>query len=589
MTPLTIGIHGDWGYGKSSVLRMIESQLKEHEDVLCLSFNGWAFEGFEDAKIALMDSILSELANNRDVITKAKDEIVALAKRVRWFKVARKVAGVALTLTTGIPDLTSLFTANAGSEGENGDSLLKDAEEAAAFRHVHEFREAFKKAIDKADIRRLVIFVDDLDRCLPDTAIGTLEAIRLFLSVDKTVFVIGADETMIEYSVRRHFPELSRTTGSDRFTRNYLEKLIQVPIRLPQLTASESRRYITLLLAEEALRQSPEAFQTILSHIESADKEPWKDLDLNRLISGAIKGLDISGPSVEALREHIVLAGQIARPLADKYVGNPRQLKRFLNTLMMRIKVAQAYELQDRVKIGELAKLMLLERREPDAYSTLSRITAESADGNVPELAAFEGAVRDGDKEKASKAAEKLFGVEQIDWLFSWAEIEPALGGKSLAPYFFVSRERSAQFVGGGHLEGELQFLVDLFAGGKRMSIARQLPRIRELTPESAGSILDALIDAVSQRGEYDAQPDEFRALDLLSNDRPALQDRIIGLLDQLPIATLGVWAPVFALSIAKQENAKVLASKLIDRWSKQTENVMLAKAAQVATQIAKP
>lgn len=218
MNPLTIGIHGDWGYGKSSVLKIIEKALREQPNVLTLTFNGWAFEGFEDAKIALMDSILSELANNRSIITKAKDEIVALAKRVRWFKIARKMAGVAFTLSTGVPDMTDLLTGGE-SQKKDDDSLLKDAEEDAAFRHIHEFREAFTRAIEKAEISRLVVFIDDLDRCLPDTAIGTLEAIRLFLSVKNTVFVIGADESMIEYSVRRHFPDLSNTTGSDKFTK----------------------------------------------------------------------------------------------------------------------------------------------------------------------------------------------------------------------------------------------------------------------------------------------------------------------------------------------------------------------------------
>ena len=52
--PITIGIHGDWGAGKSSVLAMAESQLRANEHVLCLKFNGWQFQGFEDAKIPIV-------------------------------------------------------------------------------------------------------------------------------------------------------------------------------------------------------------------------------------------------------------------------------------------------------------------------------------------------------------------------------------------------------------------------------------------------------------------------------------------------------------------------------------------------------
>ncbi len=51
---VTIGVHGDWGAGKSSILEMIEAELGSKDDILCLKFNGWRFQGFEDAKIALI-------------------------------------------------------------------------------------------------------------------------------------------------------------------------------------------------------------------------------------------------------------------------------------------------------------------------------------------------------------------------------------------------------------------------------------------------------------------------------------------------------------------------------------------------------
>ena len=254
LTPLTIGVHGDWGYGKSSVLRMLRAELDDM-GALTLYFNGWAFEGFEDAKIALMESIVSELVRHKKVLVKAKEALVRLAKRVRWFKIARRLAALGVTLAVGDPTAL-LFDSIQGSKDDDG--WLKAAEEDAPYHHIHGFREDFAKLLDQADIKRLVVLVDDLDRCLPEHAISTLEAIRLFLSVDGATFVIGADEIMIEYAVRRHFPELGATAGTvgtkaSNFTKNYLEKLIQLPFRLPQLNATETRRFITLLLIEEAL------------------------------------------------------------------------------------------------------------------------------------------------------------------------------------------------------------------------------------------------------------------------------------------------------------------------------------------------
>lgn len=56
-----------------------------------------------------------------------------------------------------------------------------------------------KENTEKAGVEQLVVLIDDLDRCLPDTAIETLEAVRLFVFTSRTAFVVAADEAMIEY------------------------------------------------------------------------------------------------------------------------------------------------------------------------------------------------------------------------------------------------------------------------------------------------------------------------------------------------------------------------------------------------------
>src|SRR3546814_13240077 len=98
---------------------------------------------------------------------------------------------------------------------------------------MHAFREEFEELLRRADIDRLVVLVDDLDRCLPETAIETLEAIRLFLFVPKAAFVIAADEGMIEYAVRQPFPDLPVAAGPAPEPRTPLAKPSPVPVRLP--------------------------------------------------------------------------------------------------------------------------------------------------------------------------------------------------------------------------------------------------------------------------------------------------------------------------------------------------------------------
>ena len=61
MLPISIGLFGDWGSGKSSIMKMLENKLQQEEKVVVISFNGWVFEGYDDAKSALIESILKAI------------------------------------------------------------------------------------------------------------------------------------------------------------------------------------------------------------------------------------------------------------------------------------------------------------------------------------------------------------------------------------------------------------------------------------------------------------------------------------------------------------------------------------------------
>mgnify|MGYP006992435385 CR=1 FL=1 len=87
---------------------------------------------------------------------------------------------------------------------------------------------------------------------------------------------------MIEYSVREHFPDLPPSSGPVSYARNYLEKLIQVPFRIPALGVAETRVYITLLLAENALGSADPRFLALLKSAREDMRRPWKSRGLDR-------------------------------------------------------------------------------------------------------------------------------------------------------------------------------------------------------------------------------------------------------------------------------------------------------------------
>lgn len=233
LLPCTIGIYGDWGSGKSSLMRMVEESLRSDDKILTIKFNGWLFEGYEDAKSVLMGTILEEIGENRTLKGDAKKLFSKMLKQVDYMKVAKSLVkhgisfaagGPAGLAITGMGDLISL------AQKINPQDYVKaeeDTSKESLRMSIRKFHEDFSKLLQDLKIEKLVIFIDDLDRCNTDTVIDTLEAIKLFLYVPNSAFVICADEKIIEYAVRRRFPEIPGR-GLE-VASAYLEKLIQFP------------------------------------------------------------------------------------------------------------------------------------------------------------------------------------------------------------------------------------------------------------------------------------------------------------------------------------------------------------------------
>src|SRR4051794_15701870 len=175
--------------------------------------------------------------------------------------------------------------------------------------------------------------------------------------------------------------------------------------------------------------------------------------------------------------------------LASGTKGNPRQIKRFLNALVLRQRTAEARGFGDDVKLPVLAKLMLAERFLPRLFDQIAAAAAVAPDGKCADLAALEAAATEPEPAKAApkkavvekgdsaKAAPKLEVVKSHDsaqlgeWLSSpaikaWAAVQPAVGGEDLRPYLFVAKDRKDYF-GAASALGHLAGVVEQLFGGK--------------------------------------------------------------------------------------------------------------------------
>lgn len=606
--PVTIGVHGDWGAGKSSVLEMIESGLDDKNEVLCLKFNGWRFQGFEDAKIALIEGIVSGLIEKRPALTKAASAVKDVFHRIDWLKLAKRAGGLAVTAFTGIPTIDQIQSIVGSLESMVGDpgklatkeNLLTAIEEVKGVlkpggaKNVPEEVEAFRKAFDgllkEAGVEQLIVLVDDLDRCLPDTAIETLEAIRLFVFTARTAFVVAADEAMIEYAVRKHFPDLPDSTGPKDYARNYLEKLIQVPFRIPALGETETRIYVTLLLTGVDLGEADPDYAKLIEAAREQLKRPW--------VSG---GLDAAifrsalGDSAAKANNALVLSDQIGPILASGTKGNPRQIKRFLNTLLLRERTAIARGFGEDIKLPVLAKLMLAERFIPKLFEQIAYVAATHPKGQCEDLGIIEASLKavapdeksdthDKGKEVPQEVSSRPETAVLAEWkatdvVRDWALLTPSLAGIDLRPYLFVTKDKKDYF-GPVSVLGHLAAVVDKLFGGKMVVQGLEV-ELKQLAQPEADKVFEAVRSRIVSAGDFSTKPEGIDGLIVLVKAQPGLQGPLLDFLESLPKDKCGSWVVGGWQGAIKDPELNARLTALLGIWSKVTNNPFLKAAAE--------
>lgn len=590
--PLTIGVHGDWGAGKSSVLAMIEEELQTVQGVECVRFNGWLFQGFEDAKLVLIERIVQEIMARQSTSAKMIDRAKSVLRRVDWLKVAKKTGGLAFTAATGMPtpDLVAslqnlvqnptqtLEGANLEKMLDQAGRYLKQGDNTNVPHEIHAFRKDFEALLNEVRIDKLVILIDDLDRCLPETAIETLEAIRLFLFVPRSVFVLATDEPMIEYAVRKHYPDLPPSSGPQSYPRNYLEKLIQVPFRLPTMGQAELRSYIALLLVEQVTGRDDQVFKDLLAASKEQLRRPWSSPSLS------LEKTELP----ESVNEAFALAAILTPQLTEGSKGNPRQVKRFLNTLLLRVEIASALGFKDEVRRDVLAKLMLAERFNDTLYQELQNLALSSSDGKLEILYLAEGQrssepMSDPEIMDTPEPKESLPEWLKDEWSKRWATTKPYLSAVDLRPYFFVSRDKRLYFGGGtsSHLEAVLESLM-----GARMAVMARRSEVQQLNPGDAKKLADTIQERISVNGQLDRLPQGIEGLKLLAELFPTLQNPLVAFLAGLPTADLGNWAATGWERTFTEAEAKATFESLQLKWEQQEENPRLKRAAETARRL---
>jgi len=539
MRPVSVGVFGTWGTGKSSLLNLIESQIlrEASEKVIVIRFDAWLYQGYDDARAALMEVIA------RTLYEAAKDDetLLDLAKRLLARVNTLRTLGLGIELVAAFHGLPLLGAASRAVEGVRnivkGDPSPKDTQAVADGskevlklidpanaqtppKEIDAFRQEFGELLEKLG-KTLVVFVDNLDRCLPTQAIHTLEALRLFLFMEESAFVVAADEEMVRDSVRKHFEG-----ASERHITDYLDKLIQVPVRVPKLGITEIRAYLFMLFAE-ASNIDLGKLDKLRVALENNLRRSWTDAPVKLEEVAGITGAD------DSLIASFDTADRMASMLATSgaVLGNPRIIKRLLNIVRLRVRIANRRKMP--INEGMIAKFAIFERCvDADAIGKLYGLVNEASGGKPQLIVKLESIADDPEKFEAALPSE---WKAQGPFLRDWMQLKPALGGIDLRPLVYLSKETTVLRSVGSGLSQAAAEAVRILASAKTMSSPAATQAIAAVPPSELGAVMRELVAVLGEQADWSKRPDAFNGSVILADAHPEIAGPMVALIKAIP------------------------------------------------------
>lgn len=230
-TPFTLAVDAGWGMGKSSLMRLIDAELRQHEDVATVWYNAWTSTG-ADALEGLIKSVL--LRFDRRVLRRALNRLSERRTLVTAVRAAATAAAVPLGVAGLVDRLWQQLSVDAASRNAMRDTLRQLATEWA-------------ESAQHGPRRLLVVFIDDLDRCAQETVLAVCEAVKVYLDVPGLAFVVGCDRSALGDSGLLR--DLSPAGSA------FMEKIFQTSYRLPVPSADDIAGYVRRCAVRSGLRE----------------------------------------------------------------------------------------------------------------------------------------------------------------------------------------------------------------------------------------------------------------------------------------------------------------------------------------------
>jgi len=515
LLPISIGIFGDWGAGKSTILKLTEAELnKQSINYIHINFDAWLYQGYDDARASILetiaDALVKEAENDAGLFEKAK----SLAKRVnkiRALGIATDIGAAAFGIPTAgaFGKLFGFVKDTMASDEIDEGQLLQDGAEHLKAAHnktkgilnekeiksppqeISAFRKEYSQLLK--DIGRpLVVYIDNLDRCTPLNAIHTLEAIRLFLFLPNTAFVIAADEDMVRSAVREY-----HKGATERHQTDYLDKLIQVPIKVPKPGALEVRAYLFMLLAKD-LGVDKDNLKILRSSLSQSLRNSWKEEPIS--VADLISETSISPQEMKNKLEEAFNVAERITPLlsgSSRINGNPRIVKRLLNVIKMRKRVSDRREMN--LDESLITKLVIFERcAGNDATIELYR--------QIDEGEGFSPILDDLESDESTAELPEVW-THNEKFIHEWIKLPPLLKNVDLRAAAYLSRETIPLGIVSNAMSPAAKELINILIAVSTRNSPKAKEEIKNTPREDYLLVMEAIVDSLRTVSDWSKKP----------------------------------------------------------------------------------
>gem|GEM_PF-305167 len=307
----TVGIYGDWGTGKTTLMQLIKNELKQNysNNVETVWFDSWRYEREKySAMVPLLRTIILTINDKLEKVSNsaAQDKKKQVLSKLRT--TFTKVGSAILRNTNANVGINAGEALGAGATFDIGKmiddyksdgSFIMDEERVYFHKHISEhLNDEFHKIRYDENGRliydfRLIIFIDDLDRCTPERALEILESIKTFFDIEGIIYVIGMDPSTIDPIIRTKYGEKMKIDGMD-----YLQKIVQLPFQIPVWNAKDISTTIRNMITKTGMPESDTKYILEGTNIEliirAAQLNPR---DVKRFINSLILSKVIYGQS----------------------------------------------------------------------------------------------------------------------------------------------------------------------------------------------------------------------------------------------------------------------------------------------------